>query len=84
MKDLNSVQLIISGISGYEPGFTSLCNDYYYDSCKTEEEKLAKITNYSENVYGIILNVNELIMVFKFLETDFSCESDRHTEFNNF
>jgi hypothetical protein len=83
---MNKLQLIASAISGYEPykSFTSAKDDYYYNECNTESEKLEQILNYAANVYEIELTQEECQEVYNFLEKEKALDqSGRQNLFDN-
>lgn len=80
--NLSNVQNMIESISGYAPGRNSPRDDYYYEECTTQPEKMNAIIEYAYEVYGLKLTTKEVFDIYGFLETNFMDESDRHTAFN--
>lgn len=79
----NTAQITASGISGYCPDFEpGAKNDYYYDECKTIEEKIEQINNYAANVYEIKLTSYMAHRIMQFLDTEFTNSHERYHAFH--
>lgn len=78
------LQIVASGISGYEPNkpWSSARDDYYYDKCPLFVDKLNQIAEYSRNVYGIYnLGFSEIQDIQVWLDAEFACADDRYHAF---
>lgn len=87
-KKLNNVQNMITSISGYEPDKPkSAQDDFYYDECKTPEEKTAHILDYALNFYDVKLTLEEVLLIYIFLkrdsEDDFNSDNERWIVYEN-
>jgi hypothetical protein len=81
----NIAQRVASGISGYCPDYEPVAkNDYYYDECKTIEQKRQQVLDYADNAMDIDLEKHgSLDRVIEFLETESEMSSnDRYHAFH--
>ena len=73
---MNDLQKVASAISGYDPQVGGGArDDYYYDSCKTENDQWEQITNYANNVFDIYLSDQDVKKIHYFLESFKDCVS---------
>ena len=78
----NKLYKIASSISGTElEGGTVRAgakNDYYYDECNTQKEKLSQIEAIAENVFEVSIDKEEAIKIMNYLESDFEDSSEHY------
>lgn len=80
----NDLQIVASGISGYEPNkpWSSAKDDYYYDLCPTFAHKITQIEDYAREIYNIYnLGICEMKQIQQWLDTEFICADDRYHAF---
>ncbi len=81
----NTAQRVASGISGYCPDYEpGAKNDYYYDECKTIEQKRRQVMGFAEYWLEIDLEKHgSLDRIIEFLETESDMSSnDRYHAFH--
>lgn len=83
----NKLYKIATSISGeeLEDGFVrdGAKNDYYYDECNTQKEKLSQIEAMAENVVEVSIDREEAIKIMNYLESDFKESSDHYFALEN-
>jgi len=83
-EDLTDMQKLYSAITGYEgpnSAFSSAKDDYYYDDCKTLEEKIDHLRDYAENCLEIYLDNEELIRVATAIDTESDGQNEEYLKF---
>ena len=53
-------------------------DDFYYDDCKTQEEKLNKIRGYADEVVGCSINEDEALAIMNYLDSEFDSSSEHY------
>ena len=74
-------QRVASAISGWDPLDTGARDDWYYEECHNDLEKLEHIIHYSYDVLKIELNGIELLCVFNYLRRSFLIIMKKHIIF---
>ena len=78
----NKLYKIATAISGeeLEDGAirNGVKNDFYYDNCKTEKEKLEQIEGIAENVINCSIDTKESIKIMKYLDSEFKDSSSHY------
>jgi hypothetical protein len=83
----NKLYKIATSISGeeLEDGLvkSGAKNDYYYDECKIQKEKLNQIKAMAENVIEVSIHKEEAIKIMNYLESDFEDQSEHYFALEN-
>lgn len=69
---MNNKQKLFEAITGYSPTLINVGarNDFYFDECKTKDEKIQQLKDYAENALEIYLTENDIESVYDAIETE--------------
>lgn len=77
----NVKQLVVSAITGWDPIETGAKDNFYYDKCKTIEDKLEQIQEYSENFFNNELTISDIYKIYEFIEKEHVNNNEKINEF---